>query len=117
MRVLFLNPPFHPRFSREQRSPAVTKSGTLYYPKWLATAAGVAIKNKLEVDLVDAPASGATVQAVIDRIEAKNINAVVCDTSTPSILNDIKVIESLVEARPSLRVLMVGRHVSALPRE
>ena len=45
MRVLFLNPPFHPRFSREQRSPAVTKSGTLYYPKWLATAAGVAIKN------------------------------------------------------------------------
>ena len=25
MRVLFLNPPFHPRFSREQRSPAVTK--------------------------------------------------------------------------------------------
>jgi hypothetical protein len=33
MRVLFLNPPFHPRFSREQRSPAVTKSGTLYYPK------------------------------------------------------------------------------------
>ncbi len=27
MRVLFLNPPFHPRFSREQRSPAVTKSG------------------------------------------------------------------------------------------
>ena len=46
MRVLFLNPPFHPRFSREQRSPAVTKSGTLYYPKWLATAAGVAIQER-----------------------------------------------------------------------
>ena len=60
MRVLFLNPPFHPRYSREQRSPAVTKSGTLYYPKWLATAAGVAIKNGHQVDLVDAPASGAT---------------------------------------------------------
>jgi len=117
MRVLFLNPPFHPRFSREQRSPAVTKSGTLYYPKWLATAAGVAIKNKHEVDLVDAPASGATVRSVIDRIQAKNINAVVCDTSTPSILNDIQVVESLVEANPSLNVLMVGRHVSALPRE
>jgi anaerobic magnesium-protoporphyrin IX monomethyl ester cyclase len=68
MRVLFLNPPFHPRYSREQRSPAVTKSGTLYYPKWLATAAGVAIKNGHEVDLVDAPAGGFSVQAVIDRI-------------------------------------------------
>jgi anaerobic magnesium-protoporphyrin IX monomethyl ester cyclase len=117
MRVLFLNPPFHPRYSREQRSPAVTKSGTLYYPKWLATAAGVAIKSGHEVDLVDAPAAGLSVQAVIDRIAAKNIAAVVCDTSTPSIVNDIGVIESLVAAKPDLHVLMVGRHVSAMPKE
>src|SRR5438309_7134821 len=117
MRVLFLNPPFHPRFSREQRSPAVTKSGTLYYPKWLATAAGVAIKNGHEVDLLDSPAAAYSVQGVIDRISAKNIEAVVCDTSTPSILNDISVIESLIAANPALQVLMVGRHVSALPRE
>jgi anaerobic magnesium-protoporphyrin IX monomethyl ester cyclase len=117
MRVLFLNPPFHPRFSREQRSPAVTKSGTLYYPKWLATAAGVAIKNGHEVDLLDSPAAGYTVQSVIDRIHAKNIAAVVCDTSTPSILNDVDVVEALVAAKPSLHVLLVGRHVSSLPRE
>ncbi|MGB0019892.1 MAG: radical SAM protein [Candidatus Sulfotelmatobacter sp.] len=117
MRVLFLNPPFHPRFSREQRSPAVTKSGTLYYPKWLAHAAGVAIKNGHDVDLVDAPAAACTVQGVIDRIRAKNIEAVVCDTSTPSILNDVSVIESLVAAQPSLHVLLVGRHVSSLPKE
>jgi radical SAM superfamily enzyme YgiQ (UPF0313 family) len=117
MRVLFLNPPFHPRFSREQRSPAVTKSGTLYYPKWLASAAGVAIKNGHTVDLADAPAAGYSVQEIIDRIEAKNIEAVVCDTSTPSIYNDVKVVESLLAARPSLHVLLVGCHVSSLPRE
>jgi radical SAM superfamily enzyme YgiQ (UPF0313 family) len=117
MRVLFLNPPFHPRFSREQRSPAVTKSGTLYYPKWLATAAGVAIKNGHAVDLLDCPAAGFSVQAVVDRITAKNIEAVVCDTSTPSIFNDVSVIESLKAAKPSLHVLMVGRHVSSLPAE
>lgn len=117
MRVLFLNPPFHPRFSREQRSPAVTKSGTLYYPKWLATAAGVAIRCGHHTDLIDAPAAGVSVKAVIDRIEAKDIRAVVCDTSTPSIFNDISVIEALKEYRPTLRVLLVGRHVSALPQE
>ena len=117
MRVLFLNPPFHPRFSREQRSPAVTKSGTLYYPKWLATAAGVAIQNGHDVDLVDSPAAGHTVQYVIDRVHARNIEAVICDTSTPSILNDVTVIESLVAAVPSLQVLLVGRHVSSLPTE
>jgi anaerobic magnesium-protoporphyrin IX monomethyl ester cyclase len=117
MRVLFLNPPFHPRFSREQRSPAVTKSGTLYYPKWLAHAAGVAIKNGHDVDLVDAPGSGQSVQAIIDRIEAKQIEAVVCDTSTPSILNDVHVVDSLIATKPSLHVLLVGRHVSALPED
>ncbi|HEY1660521.1 MAG TPA: radical SAM protein [Candidatus Sulfotelmatobacter sp.] len=117
MRVLFLNPPFHHRFSREQRSPAVTKSGTLYYPKWLATSAGVAIKNGHEVDLVDAPAAGFSVSGVIERIKAKNIEAVVCDTSTPSILNDVSVLEALVAASPKLKVLMVGRHVSSLPKE
>jgi anaerobic magnesium-protoporphyrin IX monomethyl ester cyclase len=117
MRVLFLNPPFHPRFSREQRSPAVTKSGTLYYPKWLSTAAGVAIQNGHDVDLVDAPAGNFSVKAVIDRIEAKNIEAVVCDTSTPSILNDVSVIEAIKAAHPKVHTLMVGRHVSSLPRE
>ena len=117
MQILFLNPPFHPRFSREQRSPAVTKSGTLYYPKWLAHAAGVAIKTGHEVDLVDAPAASYSVQAVIDRINARNIEAVVCDTSTPSILNDVSVINTLVAAKPSLHVLLVGRHVSSLPKE
>lgn len=117
MRVLFLNPPFHPRFSREQRSPAVTKSGTLYFPKWLATAAGVAIRAGHEVDLVDAPAAALSTKAIIDRIDAKNIDAVVCDTSTPSIANDVRVVEELRAARPSLRTLLVGRHVSALPRE
>jgi len=117
MRVVFLNPPFHPRFSREQRSPAVTKSGTLYYPKWLAHAAGVAIKSGHDVDFVDAPAAGYSVQTIIDRIEAKNIDAVICDTSTPSILNDVSIIECLVAARPKLHVLLVGRHVSSLPKQ
>ena len=117
MRTLFLNPPFHPRFSREQRSPAVTKSGTLYYPKWLATAAAVAIKNGHDVDLVDAPAAGLPVNALIDRINSKGIDAVVCDTSTPSIINDVAVIDALRAAKPSLHVLLVGRHVSSLPRE
>jgi anaerobic magnesium-protoporphyrin IX monomethyl ester cyclase len=117
MRVLFLNPPFHSRFSREQRSPAVTKSGTLYYPKWLCHAAGVAIREGHDVDVVDAPASQISVQTVIDRIQTKNIQAVVCDTSTPSILNDVKVIDALYHANPKLHLLMVGRHVSAMPSE
>lgn len=115
MRVLFLNPPFHARFSREQRSPAVTKSGTLYYPKWLCHAAGVAIQNGHSVELLDAPAENFDTQYVIDFIENKSIQAVVMDTSTPSINNDVGVYEALLNANPALHILMVGRHVSAMP--
>ncbi len=114
MKVLFLNPPYHNRFSRESRSPAVTKSDTLYYPKWLAHAAGVVIKAGYDVDFIDAPAWCVNIKYVEDRIEKKDIQAVVCDTSTPSIQNDISVINQLLNKNPSLNIILVGRHVSVL---
>ena len=119
MNVMFLNPPFHPMFSREQRSPAVTKSGTLYYPKWLAHAAAVAIQDGHNVDFVDAPAPyfNYTPQHVFDRIESKNIKAVICDTSTPSIVNDLAFVDLLSEKFPDVHVLMVGRGVSVMPND
>jgi anaerobic magnesium-protoporphyrin IX monomethyl ester cyclase len=36
-----------------------------------------------------------SVQGIIDRIKARNIQAVVCDTSTPSIINDVRVLDAL----------------------
>ncbi len=45
MNIAFVNPPFFPKYSRGSRSPAVTKSGTVYYPIWLALAAGFAEKQ------------------------------------------------------------------------
>ena len=74
-KITFLNPPFHYRFSRESRSPAVAKSGTLYYPKWLSYAAGLAIKKGHNVDLIDAPAKGRTIDYCIDRIKNRIIAA------------------------------------------
>ncbi|MEK7376778.1 MAG: hypothetical protein AABZ57_06425, partial [Candidatus Margulisiibacteriota bacterium] len=56
IKVLLLNPPFFPKFSRSQRSPAVIKSGTLYYPIWLAYATGALEKAGIETSLIDAPA-------------------------------------------------------------
>lgn len=117
MNILFLNPPFHNKFSREQRSPAVTKSETVYYPKWLAHAAGLAIKNNHTVDLIDAPAESRSIEYVIDRIRKKSIDYIVCDTSTPSINHDILVVEFIKNVFPKISIMLVGRHVSALPYE
>ena len=52
MRVLTLNPPFLPRYSRQSRSPSVCKGATFYYPYYLAYATGNLEKNGFDVSLV-----------------------------------------------------------------
>ncbi len=117
MKILFLNPPFLKKFSRPQRSPAVTKSGTLYFPMWLAYAAGAAMDKGFEVDFIDAPADGLTVEDVVRRARDFNPGLIVMDTSTPSINNDVAVGGRLKDECLSAFVLLVGTHVSALPGE
>ena len=115
--VLFVNPPFFERFSRESRSPAVAKSGTLYYPKWLCYAAGLAIKNDIPTYVLDCPADGYDTQYVLDFIENKMVTHVVIDTSTPSINNDINFLKTLKSKFPNIFACFVGRHVSVLPSQ
>ena len=117
MKIITLNPPFLDRFSRESRSPAVAKSGTLYYPMWLAYATGVLEANGFSVKLIDAPAGGHNVEFVQEQIQEYKPRLVVVDTSTPSIKNDIRVVESIKQAASDAFVILVGRHVSALPDE
>lgn len=115
MKVLFLNPPFLKKFSRSQRSPAVTKSGTLYFPMWLAYSAGVLMDKGFEVDFIDAPADGLSLDAVEKRVKKFNPALIVMDTSTPSIKNDIAVGGKLKDLCASTFLAVVGTHVSALP--
>ncbi|MBI5376218.1 MAG: radical SAM protein [Candidatus Schekmanbacteria bacterium] len=117
MNVLLLNPPYLKKFSRPQRSPAVTKSGTLYYPMWLAYAAGALQKAGHEIDLIDAPADGYSFEEVIERGKRFSPDLIVLDTSTPSIYNDVDVAGRLKDIFPSSFIVLVGTHVSALSDE
>ena len=117
MNVLMLNPPFLPRFSRSQRSPAVTKGGTLYYPIWLAYATGALEEAGHDVKLLDAPAAGHDLGYVLEVARGFRPGLVAIDTSTPSIYNDIRVAEAIKEAMPESFIILVGTHVSALPEE
>ncbi len=117
MKILVLNPPYLKNFSRPQRSPAVTKSGTLYFPMWLAYAVGVLEKAGHEVDFIDAPADGYDLDHVIERTRKLDPDLIVADTSTPSIYNDVSVTGKLKDLCTSAFVILVGTHVSALPEE
>lgn len=116
MRILLLNPPFKDgAFSRTSRSPAITKSGTLYYPFWLAYATGVLEKEGFEPRLVDGPAQRLSKDNVIDIAKDFKPDLVVVDTSTPSIYSDVKIAESIKNDLKETFVILVGTHPSALP--
>jgi radical SAM superfamily enzyme YgiQ (UPF0313 family) len=117
MKIWVLNPPFLKRYSRPQRSPAVTKSGTLYFPIWLAYCVGVLEEAGYEVTFTDAPARGLDIQEVLRLGDQLQPELIVMDTSTPSIENDIRVGEKLKEIHSQSFIVMVGTHVSALPEE
>ena len=122
MKVFFINPPFkaeHGKFARENRSAAITRSGTLYYPLWLIYAAAVCEKDGFDVAFLDAPATPlneAQAMEIISR-DADNTKLFVVDTSTPSIYSDISFADSLKRIYPGAFVMLVGTHPSALPEE
>ena len=122
MKIYFVNPPFkteYGKFSRESRSPAITKSGTLYYPLWLIYAAAYAKKSGHEILFLDAPAKGLDLTATIEKIteQVKENFLFVINTSTPSIKSDVDFGAKLKEIYPQSFVLLVGTHPSALPEE
>ena len=122
MKIFFVNPPFKSefgKFSRENRSPTVTRSGTLYYPLWLIYAAAVCQKDGFEVEFLDAPATPLNHEESFAFIKKHGVNTklFVIDTSTPSIFNDIAFGDKLKELYPDAKVILVGTHPSACPEE
>jgi anaerobic magnesium-protoporphyrin IX monomethyl ester cyclase len=117
MNIAFINPPFFPKYSRGSRSPAVTKSGTVYYPIWLALAAGVAEKNGHKIILIDAPAETISVEETMERLSKLNPQITVIETSTGSISSDIKFAEEIKRKFDGVFVCLVGNHVTAVDKE
>jgi len=108
LKIFFLNPPFLAKFSRQSRSPAVTKGGTVYYPYYLAYAAGVAEQAGHEVRLLDGVTNGWFHEDAVRYAKDFRPDMIVLDTSTPSIKNDVNVAAKLKAALPSAHINLVG---------
>ncbi len=122
MKVFFVNPPFksqYGKFSREQRSPAITKSGCFYYPLWLIYAAARVEREGYDVKFIDAPAKQFSREECFALIEkqGKDTKLFVVDATTPSIYEDAAFASELKKRYPEAVVMMVGTHVSTLPEE
>lgn len=117
MKILMLNPPFMDKYSKSSRSPAVTKSGTIYFPLWLSYATGVLDKKGHELKILDAPAKCITKNETLKRIKEFAPQLVVIDTSTPSINSDLDFTKLIKETLPGVKTCLVGTHVSATVSE
>ncbi|HPG29685.1 MAG TPA: radical SAM protein [bacterium] len=117
MKIAFLNPPFYKHFSRSQRSPAVTKGGTLYYPIWLAYAAGVSDKSGFETLLMDSAAKNQSVDDMLAELKKFRPDIIVIDSSTPSIFNDMNIAAIIKPEISNVCIVLVGTHPSALPEQ
>ncbi|MBU1627321.1 B12-binding domain-containing radical SAM protein [bacterium] len=117
MKVFVLNAPYFKKFSRGQRSPAVTKSGTIYFPIWLSYCVGVLENNGFNVTFIDAPARGLELGDVIKVMCDCMPSLVVMDSTTPSIINDMNVLKTLKKEYPKAFYTFVGTHPSALTHE
>ncbi len=115
MRITTLNPPFLPHYSRGQRSPAVTRSGTLYFPIWLSYAVGALEQTGYTVQFLDSPAMNLDWEQTEEKIRSFSPELIVVETSTPSIISDVQTADMLTET--GAVVFVVGTHPSALPEE
>ncbi len=116
MKVFFLNIPFHERDSRESRSPGVAPSGTLYYPIYLALAAGVTRKGGHEIDFLDAPADRYDLNKTVERILKFQPDLIVSTSATASICHDVRVMDHLKDVTGAM-TLLCGTHPTARPEE
>ena len=117
MRIYLLNPPFVENFVRCGRWQGVAaRGGTLYYPLWLAYAAGVLEKEGHEIKLVDAIAWKWNKERVLDNVSQFNPDLIIVDSNFSSLTNDCDIAKLIKENNGALSVL-VGPPTSQFPEK
>ena len=114
MNIVLINPPFkveYGKFSRDQRSPAITKSGTLYYPTWLASATGVLEESGHKCKLMDCCAVQMADDKALQIIKDFSPSMIVINTSTPSIYNDCLFAEKVKNKDGALFIVAVFNRI------
>ena len=113
MNTLFLQPPSFDGFDggAGSRYQAKREIKSFWYPTWLAQPAALIPGSRL----IDAPPARLGMEPVL--ADAMKRDLVVLHTSTPSFASDVKVAQALKDAKPSLKIGMVGAKVAVQPEE
>lgn len=113
MRTLFLQAPSYEGFDggAGSRYQARREIRSFWYPTWIAQVAALVPGSKL----IDAVPHGTKLEEITR--QARDFDLAVLHTSTPSFRSDIKTIEALKAANPSLKAGLIGAKVAVEPLE
>jgi len=117
MKVLLLNSPFKVKISKDSRWPEYTKSGTLYYPFWLAYATAVIMEEGSHKPLLlDAVAKKMSFEETIKKAKKFSPDLVVIETTTPTAHSDVNFVELLKqELGQDVKTALSGTLASSNP--
>lgn len=116
MKIFLLNPPFIQGFGRSVRgSGEVSRGGTLYFPIWLAYAAGC-LEISHTVRLIDAQARKWDLHKVLDDCMHFNPDICVVESNFSSLANDIYV-SNEIKNLSGAKTILVGPPTSQYPHE
>jgi radical SAM superfamily enzyme YgiQ (UPF0313 family) len=135
MRVLFSNPPWYTSEGPERTSLRGVRAGSRWphqfeyrsngvvnghipeliggyipFPIFLATAAALAKQHGHETEMRDSIASGETYEHYYAHVERFAPQAVVIETSTPTLRHDLGVIDEIRRRVPGVTVILSGMH-------
>ena len=109
MKVYLLNPPFKGGFTRTTRwQGSMTRGGTLWYPIWLAYAAGALESDDRKVRLVDAPAWDWDKNRVLADVEDFDPDLLVVDSNFSTLTVDCRTADELSRSVPKATTVLVG---------
>ena len=117
MKVALINSPFvgGKGFIREGRC---TQEASLWATQWpplsLAYIASVLKRKGDNLLLYDCPASRTSLKKLISILSVEKPTLAILPISTPSFLNDMKVIEEIKRALPSVKIAIFGVHATAM---
>ena len=119
-RVALINPPVPNGrvWVREGRCQQLDVWGASFPPLTLALISTQLEKNKVETLIIDSGPEGKNREMTVEEVKKFRPNLVVISTATPTINTDLDwFLDLLIKRLPTVKVAVVGIHVSTLPKE
>lgn len=117
MKILFLNLPYKFDISRASRWPEKTKSGTLYYPYWLAYCTGVCDEKGIETNLIDCITKGYTTEDTLAEISKYEPDYIMSEITTSTCFYDYETLNTIKKENPNVKIIIGGTHATILPEQ